>query len=63
MSSDPKAEYGNKVPELPKKTPFNLEDNECVISYKQDHVLKYYKISNIIKKERRLYPSAKPNKQ
>ncbi len=56
MSSDPYAEYGNKVPERPKKAPFKIKDSECVVSYKQGNTLKYYKISNIIKKD----PEYKP---
>lgn len=51
MSSDPYAEYGNEVPELPEKVPFKLEENECVISYKQGNTLKYFKISNILLKK------------
>jgi hypothetical protein len=50
MSSDPYAEYGNQVPKLQKPTPFILKDNECVISYKDGGVVKYFKIDNIIKK-------------
>ena len=63
MSNEPYAEYGNKAPELPKKNPFNLNDNECVVSYKHINTIKYFKISNILKKEPLLYPSAPPNKQ
>lgn len=49
MSSDPHAEYGNQVPKLQKTTSFILKDNECVISYKVDGTVKYFKVSNIIK--------------
>lgn len=63
MSSDPLAEYGNPVPEIPKKIPFKLEDSECVISYKKGSKTLYFKISNIIKKESENYPTAPPNRQ
>ncbi|MFH4963765.1 hypothetical protein V8G69_02070 [Gaetbulibacter sp. M235] len=63
MSSDPNAEYGNKVPELPKKAPFVLKDNQCVISYKEGNKIKYFKIDNIRKKELLAYPSSPNNKE
>ncbi len=63
MSSDPYAEYGNKIPELSKKFPFKLNDRECIVSYKQGSTLKYYKISNIIKKESKRNLDTKPNEQ
>lgn len=50
MSSEPYAEYGNKVPELTKNPPFKLKYNECVISYKQGFKTKYFKIKGIVKK-------------
>jgi hypothetical protein len=51
MSRNPLIEYGNQVPELPKKIPFELEDSSCVISYKEENRTKYFKISNIIEKQ------------
>jgi len=51
MSSDPIEEYGNKVPELPKKIPFDLNDEECVISYLNGNKVNYFKIHNIIEKD------------
>lgn len=50
MSSDPYAEYGNQVPKLEKRIPFNLKETECMISYKEGKAVKYFKIDNIIKK-------------
>ena len=50
MSNEPYAEYGNKVPELPKKSFFQLKENECVISYKQSGKTKYFKIKGLTKK-------------
>ncbi|MCF7566805.1 hypothetical protein L3X37_00290 [Sabulilitoribacter arenilitoris] len=50
MSNEPFAEYGNKVPEFPKKIPFKLKANACVISYKQGIKIKYFKIEGLTKK-------------
>ncbi|MDD7885885.1 hypothetical protein [Flavivirga sp. 57AJ16] len=50
MSSDPLAEYGNPVPETTKKSPFELKDTECIVSYQKGNKTLYHKISNIIKK-------------
>ncbi|MCK0108323.1 hypothetical protein MWU58_03390 [Flavobacteriaceae bacterium S0825] len=47
ISSDSKAEYGNKMPEKPIKTPFELAHNECVISYNVNGKTKYYKLTNV----------------
>ena len=50
MSNEPYAEYGNQVLKLPKKSPFELKDNECMVSYKKENETKYFKIENIIQK-------------
>ncbi len=63
MSSDPKEEYGNQLPELNEKIPFDLKDTECVISYTESNVTKYFKIDNIVIKKQEHYPSAPKNKQ
>ena len=47
MSSDPYAEYGNQVPKLEKPIPFNLKENECVISYKEDEPLSILKLATL----------------
>lgn len=62
MSNEPYAEYGNKVPELPQKTPFELNDNECVVSYLEGNKIKYFKIEGIVRKESKLYQKA-PSKK
>lgn len=62
MSSDNNEEYGNQVPTLEEKRPFDLKDSECVISYKDGGETKYFKIENIIEKQPQHYPSA-PNRQ
>lgn len=62
MSSDPLAESGNLVPEIPKNTPFKLNDTECVVSYQKGNKTLYHKISNVIKKASAKYPSAPQNR-
>ena len=39
------------------KIPFNLKNNECVVSYIQDDKRMYYKITDIEEKETTPYPS------
>ena len=63
MSIEPNAEYGNEMPKITQKVPFELKENECVISYKDGNTTKYFKIDNVIEKELIPYPSAPPNKQ
>ena len=63
MSSEPYAEYGNKTPDLPEKLPFKLKPNECVISYKQEHKTRYFKITGLIKKVELKHPSTSPKKR
>lgn len=50
MSNEPYAEYGNKIPKVSKKPPFELKDNEFIVSYIEDNNIKYFKIENVIKK-------------
>jgi len=57
MSSDPIAEYGNKVPEIPKKVQFELKDDECVVSYLKSGKVKYFKIEKIKRKESKFFHS------
>ena len=63
MSNKPYAEYGNEVPKEMTKIPFELKENECVVSYKEGDKTKYFKIENIVKKQPQYYPSAPPKKQ
>lgn len=63
LSSDPKEEFKNKVPETTETIPFELKDNECVVSYQEGSKTKYYKITGIVEKDMIPYPSAPPNKQ
>ena len=63
MSSKPKAEYSNELPKLKTEIPFDLKDNECVVSYKEGDKMKYFKIENVVEKQPQYYPSAPPKKQ
>lgn len=60
MSSNPVAEFNNPVPEIPQKMPFELKEDECVVSYMDRNKTKYFKISDITKKKAQLYPSTPP---
>jgi hypothetical protein len=63
MSSDSKEEYGNQLPKIEVKIPFDLKNDECVVSYQYLNKYLYYKIENIIEKQAQHYPSAPPNRQ
>lgn len=63
LSSDPLEEAKNELPKKPTPIPFELENNECVVSYKKNNETLYYKINGIVEKERQHYPSAPPNRQ
>ena len=63
FSKDSNEEYGNEMPEVKKELHFKLEDNECVVSYKDNGKTKYFKIENVKEKEMIPYPSAPVNKQ
>lgn len=41
-------------------SPFQLENRECVISYIENGITKYYKVSNIEEKEGVYYPEGPP---
>lgn len=43
MDADPKKEYGNKPPKIKEEFPFELKDNEAVISYVKNGKTLFYK--------------------
>jgi len=51
MSGDPVAEYGNRPPQIPKKIPFDLKNDEAVILYSVNGQESYHKISEVKKLE------------
>lgn len=56
MHKDALKEYGNKAPVIPAKIPFELTPFECVISYKVNDKIKYFKLSDIKEKESKDLP-------
>ena len=47
ISSDSNKEYVNKAPDLSNKNPFKLKEDECVVSYLEGGMIKYFKLENI----------------
>lgn len=47
MHRDPAAEYGNEVPKIEKKIPFDLENDEAVLLYSVNGLEGYHKIKGI----------------
>ena len=47
MSSDPREEYANKMPEKSGKTPFEIKEDEAILVFTQNNKTKYYKITGI----------------
>lgn len=60
LSSEPKDEYENTMPQKEAPFPFELSDNECVVSYTMDGKMKFFKITDIRKERAINYPSAQP---
>lgn len=52
------SQQGENPETIEQEQPFNLEDNEAVVSYIENDTKKYLKITNITKKEALAYPSA-----
>ena len=63
LTDEPYGEYGNIAPVIPKKIPFDLKPSECVISYRVNESIQYFKIENITEKRMISYPSPPLNKQ
>ena len=59
LHTDAKDELKNTA-ETKEKFPFELKENEAVITYKVGEKIHYYKIKNITKEEAVFMPSAKP---
>lgn len=62
LSSDMNEEHKNTISVQTYSIPFDLKDDECVVTYKINEKTKYFKISNIKEKQPLHYPSAPPNK-
>ena len=59
LHADSKKEFGNTAV-AKEKTPFELKDNEAIVSYKVGEKIYYYKIENVKKENSVFMPSAKP---
>ena len=60
---NPKKEFGNTMHEIPKAIPFELRENDCVISYRDGEKTKYFKIENLRREPSIPFPSAPIRKQ
>ena len=56
MSNEPFEEYGENIIDIPEKIPFELKENECVVTYNENQTIKYYKIDEVLKKQTSQYP-------
>ena len=56
MDKDPKKEFGNEAPKSTNKLPFELSNNECVISYLIDSKKHYFKLDALQKGKTIIYP-------
>lgn len=63
MSSNPKEEYGNQIHKPKEDIPFELKNNQCIISYMDSDKIKYFMIEDIKKKKLLAYPSAPQKKE
>ena len=55
MDADSKKEIGNQPPELMKKFPFELQDDQCVLSFMDGGTTKYFKVDGIKEKTPKIY--------
>ena len=55
IHANPKEEFGNTPPKLAPKIPFELEENEAVISYIIKDKKRYFKVENIKKTKTLFY--------
>lgn len=51
LHEDPKEEYGNRPPQKPEKSPFDIDDDEAILVFTQNGKQKYYKLTGIVEKE------------
>jgi hypothetical protein len=48
LDIDSTKEFGNQVPNFPEKIPFQLNQNEAIVSYYYKNKINYYKILNVV---------------
>ncbi|WP_156877227.1 hypothetical protein [Salinimicrobium terrae] len=51
MHKDPKMEYGNQVPAMIEKIPFELEEGEAIVRYTRNGKEKFFRLKDIQKKD------------
>lgn len=56
LSGDPKEEFGNKPPKVVPKIPFELSDNEAIVSYIFKGKKRYFRLQDIAKEKTLYYP-------
>lgn len=59
MSDDPKEEFKNQIPKIEEKIPFELQGNQCVVSYINNGKSRFFKLENVTEKELQAYPTRK----
>jgi hypothetical protein len=55
MHADSKQEVGNRPPAVKEKFPFELEADQCVLSFLDGEKVKYFKIEGIKEKKPKIY--------
>ena len=60
MSAEEYAEYANTLPDKKTAQWFDIDDNTCVLSYKDEGTIKYFLINNLEEHPTIPYPSAAP---
>lgn len=55
MDGDSTKEVGNQPPKIKEKFPFELAEDECVISFMDGDSVKYFKLSNIKELKQKIY--------
>ncbi len=57
LSIDPNEEYKNQLPKEAVVMPFAIKDDECIISYNEKGIVKYFNVSGIVEKESNNLPN------
>lgn len=51
MHKDPREEYGNRPPQLPEQSPYEIGKDEALLVFTQNGKQKFYKLTGIIEKQ------------
>lgn len=55
MHADSRKEVGNRPPAIKEKFPFELEEDQCVVSFMDGETVKYFKIEGVKEKKPKIY--------